>query len=488
MVGIGVLLLLPLLLATSLGLVLAFVFLQSLFLKQEPINNLPHGSMGWPFQLGETLAFLRPHQSNTRGSFLDDHCSRYGKIFKSHLFGCPTIVSCDHELNMFILQNEEKLFQCSYPKPIHGILGKHSLLVVVGDVHKKLRSFALSLASTCKSKPEYLHDIEKLAISLMESWKERKEVMFYEEAKKFTFNLIVKEILSMEPEDPVASKILKDFLTFMKGLVSLPIYIPGTPYAKAVKARARISSTVSSIIKEREKVDVGLKKGDFLDVLLSNASLNDEGKVSIVLDLLLGGYETTSILMALTVYFLAHSPHALEHLKEEHEAIRKYKPEKESLNWEDYKQMEFTQNVINEALRCGNVVKFVHRKAIKDVNFKGYFIPSGWKVLPIFTAVHLDPSLHENASEFNPWRWVGQAPGKNFSPFGGGLRLCPGAELAKVETAFFLHHLVLNYRWRTKGEDYPLAYPYVEFKRGLLLEMEPLETRLPEGNPSSDRR
>lgn len=40
----------------------------------------------------------------------------------------------------------------------------------------------------------------------------------------------------------------------------------------------------------------------------------------------------------------------------------------------------------------------------------------------------------------------GQGTGKKFAPFGGGPRLCPGAELAKVETAFFLHHLVLNFK------------------------------------------
>ena len=27
--------------------------------------------------------------------------------------------------------------------------------------------------------------------------------------------------------------------------------------------------------------------------------------------------------------------------------------------------------VINETLRCGNIVKFVHRKALKDVGYKG---------------------------------------------------------------------------------------------------------------------
>ncbi|KAK8491425.1 hypothetical protein V6N13_003320 [Hibiscus sabdariffa] len=67
-------------------------------------------------------------------------------------------------------------------------------------------------------------------------------------------------------------------------------------------------------------------------------------------------------------------------------------------------------------------------------------------------------------------------------PFGGGPRLCPGADLAKLEIAFFLHHLVLNYRWKTMADDFPLAYPYVEFKRGLLLEIEPIPDMAGIGN------
>ncbi|XP_058102038.1 cytochrome P450 724B1 [Magnolia sinica] len=461
------------LLVLLLGPALAAVLLHFLFAKKER-RNIPNGSMGWPL-LGETLGFLKPHKSNTLGSFLQDHCSRYGKVFKSHVFGSPTIISCDHELNSFILQNEERLFQCSYPKPIHGVLGKLSMLVVVGDAHKKLRSIALSLTNTWKSKFEYLHDIEEHAISIMESWRDREQVIFCEEARKYTFNVIVKQILSLKPEEPQTAMILEDFLTFMKGLVSFPLYIPGAPYAKAVKARSRISSTVRAIVDERRKGVVGSEKGDFLDVLLSNGSLSDEENVSLVLDLLLGGYETTSLLMSLAVYFLGSSPTALGQLKEEHQAIRKRKEKGEHLNWEDYKQMEYTQNVINEALRCGNIVKFVHRKALKDVQFKGYLIPSGWKVLPVFSAAHLDPSLHEEASEFCPRRWAGRATSKKIAPFGGGPRLCPGAELAKVETAFFLHHLVLNFRWRTEEEDQPMAYPYLEFKRGLPLVIEPIE-------------
>lgn len=46
---------------------------------------------------------------------------------------------------------------------------------------------------------------------------------------------MLKNLLSIEPEDPLAAQILGDFLTFMKGFVSLPIYIPGNAYSKAIK-------------------------------------------------------------------------------------------------------------------------------------------------------------------------------------------------------------------------------------------------------------
>lgn len=111
-------------------------------------------------------------------------------MFKSHLFLSPTIVSCDQELNYFILQNEGKLFECSYPKPIHGILGKSSMLVAVGDTHKRLRNVAVSLVTITKAKPEFLSDIEATTIGILQSWKDKSQVIFCVEARKVFLSYI----------------------------------------------------------------------------------------------------------------------------------------------------------------------------------------------------------------------------------------------------------------------------------------------------------
>lgn len=71
---------------------------------------------------------------------------------------------------------------------------------------------------------------------------------------------------------------------------------------------------MKGIIEERRSTE-SCKKGDFLDVLLSTDDLSDEEKVSFVLDSLLGGYETTSLLISMVVYFLGQSAEDLDLVK-----------------------------------------------------------------------------------------------------------------------------------------------------------------------------
>ncbi|KAJ0971366.1 hypothetical protein J5N97_019325 [Dioscorea zingiberensis] len=445
---------------------------------QANISKLPPGAFGWCPFIGQTLSFISPHVSFSRGRFLEDNIKRYGKIFRSHLFGYPTVVSCDGEFNQFILNNEGRLVVSSYPKNIHGVLEDLTLLVQAGASHSRLRAVALTFFSTMRTQViSCLSDIEESAVRVLDSWKGKKTVSFCDEARKFTFSVIVKQALSLGPEHPEAAEILKNLIKFMEGLVSMPIELPGTPYSKAIRANRQVKALVSTLIDQREKGEHKVIEGrlDFLDILLAHKNLSRKERVSLVLDILFGGYETTSSLISIIVRFLSDNPKALHALKDEHQSLRR-KVGNERLGWHDYKEMCFTRCLINEGLRMGNVVKFVHRQVIKPFQYKGYDIPEGWKILPLFTAVHLDSSLYPDPFKFDPWRWQKEAgSGKNFMPFGGGPRLCPGSDIGRLQTSLFLHHLVLTYSWTPLDDsDVPMSFPYLEFKNGLNISIQPL--------------
>ena len=109
---------------------------------------------------------------------------RFGKIYKSHLFGEPTIVSADAGLNKFILQNEGRLFECSYPRSIGGILGKWAMLVLVGDMHRDMRIISLNFLSNARLKTHLLPEVEKQTLLVLSSWEDNSAFCAQDEAKK----------------------------------------------------------------------------------------------------------------------------------------------------------------------------------------------------------------------------------------------------------------------------------------------------------------
>ncbi|OWM74556.1 hypothetical protein CDL15_Pgr005135 [Punica granatum] len=463
--------------------VIALLLFSVLIHRRQTHLNLPPGLSGWPF-IGETIGYLQPYSATTIGHFMEQHVARFGKIYRSNLFGEPTIVSADAGLNRFILQNEGRLFECSYPRSIGGILGKWSMLVLVGDMHRDMRTISLNFLSHGRLRTHLLREVEKNTLLVLGSWRDNSTFSAQDEAKKFTFNLMAKHIMSLDPGEPETEQLKKEYVNFMKGVVSPPLNFPGTAYWKALRSRSTILKFIERKMEERieRKKEAGerVEDDDLLGWVLEYSNLSTEQILDLILSLLFAGHETSSVAIALAIFFLEGCPRAIDQLREEHLDIARAKREagETELNWEDYKKMEFTQCVISETLRLGNVVRFLHRKALKDVRYQGYDIPCGWKVLPVIAAVHLDPHLFDQPQHFNPWRWqnngrassssgTGPSTGNYFMPFGGGPRLCTGSELAKLEMAVFIHHLVLNFSWELADSDEAFAFPFVDFPKGL---------------------
>ncbi|XP_047326935.1 cytochrome P450 90A1-like [Impatiens glandulifera] len=463
-----------LLLFPSLSLLLFFIH-SSRFTQRS--RRLPPGNSGLPL-IGETLQLIAAYKTENPEPFIDQRVARFGTIFTTHIFGERTVFSADPETNRFIVQNEGRLFESSYPGSISNLLGKHSLLLMRGNLHKRMHSLTMSFANSSILRDHLLLDIDRLVRLNLDSWTGR--VLLMEEAKKITFELTVKQLMSFDPCE-WTEKLRKEYMLVIEGFFSIPLPLLSPTYRRAIKARGKVVKALRLVVRERRR-EVIMKK-DMLAALLEEdggggggggGGLSEEEIVDFMLALLVAGYETTSTIMTLAVKFLTETPLALAQLKEEHEAILKAKKvgsESEAVEWDHYnKSMPFTQCVVNETLRVANIISGVFRRTIADVNVKGYTIPKGWKVFVSFRAVHMDQQHFKDARTFNPWRWqdqnmitnmsgLGANNNNTYAPFGGGPRRCPGSDLARAEISVFLHHLVTRFSWVPAEDDKLVFFP-----------------------------
>ncbi|CAN6339582.1 unnamed protein product [Urochloa humidicola] len=449
--------------------------------------RLPPGSTGLPV-IGETLRLISAYKTPNPEPFIDERVARHGSgVFTTHVFGERTVFSADPAFNRLLLAAEGRAVDCSYPSSITTLLGAHSLLLTRGPAHKRLHSLTLTRLGRPASPPLLAH-IDRLILATMRDWELAATVRLLDEAKKITFNLTVKQLVSIDP-GPWTESVRREYVKLIDGFFSIPFpfahLLPFTTYGQALKARKKVAEALREVIRKRmdDKVendaangedDEKIEKKDMVEELLEaeGGSFSVEEMVDFCLSLLVAGYETTSVLMTLAVKFLTETPTALAQLKEEHDNIRDIKGKNQPLEWSDYKSMPFTQCVINETLRVANLISGVFRRANTDIQFKDYIIPKGCKIFASFRAVHLNTEHYENARTFDPWRWQSKNKLQNavgaslFTPFGGGPRLCPGYELARVVVSVFLHHLVTRFSWEEAEEDRIVFFPTTRTLKG----------------------
>nr|TKS16344.1 3-epi-6-deoxocathasterone 23-monooxygenase-like isoform X2 [Populus alba] len=429
---------------------------------------LPLGALGWPF-IGETIDFVSCAYSDRPESFMDKRRRMYGKVFKSHIFGSPTIVSTDAEVSKFILQSDARLFVPSYPKSLTELMGKSSILLINGSLQRRIHGLIGAFLKSPHLKAQITGDMQSYVQESMEKWREDHPIFIQDETKNIAFQVLVKALISLDPGEEM-ELLKKQFQEFIAGLMSLPLKnIPGSQLYRSLQAKKKMVKLVQKIIQsKRDHGMISMVPKDLVQVLLNDASehLTDDLIADNMIDMMIPGEDSVPVLMTLAVKYLSDCPPALHQLTEENMKLKGLKAQHgEPLCWSDYLSLPFTQAVITETLRMGNIIIGVMRKAMKDIEIKGYLIPKGWCAFAYFRSVHLDENNYEWPYQFNPWRWQDKdMSNSSFTPFGGGQRLCPGLDLARLEASIFLHHFVTQFRWVAE-DDTIVNFPTVRMKR-----------------------
>ncbi|XP_054787715.1 abscisic acid 8'-hydroxylase 4 [Prosopis cineraria] len=449
------------LLLTIIVLSTCFVFLSYPSMKkrrnpQELTAKLPPGSMGWPY-VGETLQLY----SEDPNRFFASKQKRYGEIFKTHILGCPCVMLASPEAARFVLVTHANLFKPTYPRSKERLIGPSALFFHQGEYHSRLRRLVQASLSP-EAIRKLVPDSESTAISALHSWASRPQVIIiFHEMKKFSFNIGILSVFG-HLDSNYRDQLKENYAIVDKGYNSFPTSIPGTAYSKALLARKRINEIISEIIGKRKEQRV--MENDLLGHMLKykdekSQALSDDQIADNVIGVLFAAQDTTASVLTWILKYLHDDQKLLEAVKTEQMAIYEANEEgKKPLTWSQTRNMPVTYKVIQESLRMASIISFTFREAVEDVVYKGYLIPKGWKVMPLFRNIHHNPKFFPTPHSFDPSRFEVPPKPNTFMPFGNGVHSCPGNELAKLNMLIFIHHLVTKFRWELVGNEKGIQY------------------------------
>ncbi|XP_051951815.1 cytochrome P450 2J2 isoform X2 [Xyrauchen texanus] len=195
---------------------------------------------------------------------------------------------------------------------------------------------------------------------------------------------------------------------------------------------------------------------DFIDCYLTEiqkrkddleAGFHEEGLHYAVLDLFVAGTETTSTTLRWAFVYMMKYPEIQEKVQAEIDNVvgRSRRP-----NVDDRPSMPYTDAVIHEVQRMGNVVPLsVPRMTNEDTILGGYFIPKGTQIISNLTSVLFDETKWKSPHSFDPEHFLNTQRAfkkpEEFIPFSAGKRSCPGESLAHMELFLFFTSLLQSF-------------------------------------------
>jgi cytochrome P450 len=403
---------------------------------------LPPGSFGWPV-IGETISFLRDRDFNQKRQ------KKYGSVYRTHIFGQPTVMLSGSEANRFLFTHDNSYFAATWPYSTRTLLGSLSLATQSGTLHQQRRRL-MAQAFVPKALAGYLPRMEKITHQYLAKWEEWGEMTWYPQLRNYTFDIASILLIGTETGSETAA-LSQIFQTWTEGLFSIPLNLPWSRFGKAMRCRQLLLDKIEEIVRRRQQENT--PRNDALGLLLEardeegNGLTLEELKDQVLL-LLFAGHETVTSSLASLCLLLAQHPEAIAKLREEQQQVGY----SDSLTMDLLKQMTYLEQVVKEVLRKVPPVGGGFRRVVNSCEFNEYQIPEGWMILYQINQTHHDEAVYPHPEAFDPDRFgVDRAEDKqkpfSFVPFGGGVRECLGKAFALLVMRVFATHLVRDYRW-----------------------------------------
>jgi cytochrome P450 len=383
----------------------------------------------------EALAFFRDP------AFAQRRFERHGDVFETVLLGEPMVFIRGAAAIGDLLAAGDGV-EGWWPESVRQLLGSRSLANRNGAAHKARRRVVgqlFSAAALRRYSPRIVVLVEELAAELAAA---PGPVPLVERMRRFAFAVIATVVLGLEGADRDA--LFADFEIWTKALFSVPLPLPGTPFARALAARQRLLARLQQVLERAPQGSGGLDLlAGGLDEL--GVPLTDDDLVEQLLLLLFAGYETTASSLSCLMRALLLHPGVESWLREELETLP-WPPDPEmAASAFDPQRAPRLDALVQEVLRLTPQVGGFFRRTTRPLTLAGVAVPPGRVVQVALAASNrYAPGLAAGAGDaddcegfdlesFRPQRHLEGAIGATLLPFGGGERVCLGKALAELE-------------------------------------------------------
>lgn len=380
--------------------------------------------------------------------------SLYGDVLRINVFGTTLYAAYGLDAAEQVLVNRDRDF-ASGPAWTHfiGPFFTRGLMLLDFDEHLHHRRI-LQAAFTRDALRRYHAMMVPLVREGIAGWGGIERPRMQQLAKELTLAMALEVFVGVDLDHAGQERLNKAFIDAVRaGTSVIRRRVPGTPWARGLKAREVLADFFRSTLPQKRR-----DGGDDLYAQLCAATsedghvFSDEDIVNHMIFLLMAAHDTTTITLTSMAYFMAKHPEWQERARQESLAAAP------DLDVDGVTSLTTLDLIMKESLRMCAPVPSIPRAAVRDTVVNGYRIPRGSFVAVSPYYNHLDPTIWDNPTTFDPERFNDERREDrrhrmSFHPFGGGVHKCIGMHFAEMQVRTIFHEVLQRYRWSVP-EDY----------------------------------
>ncbi|BBX26531.1 cytochrome P450 [Mycolicibacterium alvei] len=397
--------------------------------------------------------------------FVLEQYRKHGPVYYAQTPALSSVMALGPDATQAVFSNRNKEYSQRAWDPVIGPFFEGGLMLLDGEEHMFHRRI-MQDAFTRSRLTGYVPHIDSVAKAVIANdWVPNDaRFLFHPAMKELTLD-IASEVFMGVPagtDRKLVTTVNEAFSTTTRAgnaIVRKPV--PPLSWWRGIQKRKTLNDYFSTRIAEKRRAE----STDMFSVLChatdeDGQSFTDEQIVAHMIFLMMAAHDTSTSTMTTMAYHLAANPQWQDRLREESERIGAG-----PLDIDALEKLETYDLVINESLRMQTPLPFNFRRAVRDTDLLGFYIPAGTDVVTWPSINHMLPELWTDPQTFDPMRF---AEPRNehkkhryaFAPFGGGAHKCIGMVFGQLEIKTVMHRLLSRYRLELVHPGYRPRYDY----------------------------